>query len=75
MYMESKNTPLVSVVTPVYNRGQFVQRALFSALRQEYQNMEFIVVDDGSTDDTKQIILSIQDQDKRVILIENTKNQ
>ena len=44
--------PLVSIVVPVFNGEQFVVEALESALRQDYNNIEVLVVDDGSTDRT-----------------------
>ena len=48
--------PLISVVMPVYNRDQYVADAIQSILTQTYHNLEFIIVDDGSTDDTPRII-------------------
>lgn len=47
--------PLISVVVPVYNGGSFLAEALASVFTQTYSNIEVIVVNDGSTDDTKQV--------------------
>lgn len=67
--------PLVSVVMPSYNGSKFIEGSLHSALTQEYPNMEFIVVNDGSTDDTKDIIERLQTQDERIVVINNSNNQ
>lgn len=52
----SDRKPLVSVIIPVYNGARFVSEAVDSALRQDYENLEVIVIDDGSIDDTLSIL-------------------
>lgn len=51
-----RTAPLVSAVIPTYNYGRFVARAVESVLRQTWQPLECVVVDDGSTDDTADIL-------------------
>src|SRR4029077_20706952 len=66
------NQPLVSVVMPVYNGERYLKEAIESVLFQTYKNLELVVVDDGSVDARKTIILSYSDS--RIRLVENTKN-
>lgn len=62
-------TPLVSIIIPAYNASRYIREALESALRQTQKNVEIIVVDDGSTDNTIEYIQSYGD---RVRLIEQS---
>lgn len=65
-------TPLVSVAVPAYNVGPYIAKALDSVLQQTYPHFEVVVVDDGSTDNTKQEIQ--QFSDPRIRLIEHPRN-
>lgn len=60
------NQPLISVVMPVYNRAQYVAEAITSILGQTYSHFEFIVADDGSTDDTPRLIREFAARDARI---------
>lgn len=62
--MDKKENPLVSIITPCYNGELFVHRLLDSIVSQTYDNMEFIFVNDGSTDRTEDIVLSYTDKFK-----------
>ncbi|GAE35809.1 putative N-acetylgalactosaminyl-diphosphoundecaprenol glucuronosyltransferase [Halalkalibacter akibai JCM 9157] len=58
--------PLVSIVTPVFNAERFVTETIESVLSQTYSNWELILVDDCSSDRSKEIIQSFQEKDQRI---------
>ncbi len=65
--MNSQDTaPFFSVIIPTYNRTGSIGEAIQSVLSQTFTNFEVIVVDDGSTDDTKEIVLEIVEGDDRI---------
>ena len=70
--MYEKN-PLVSVIIPTYNRASLLKRAIKSVLDQTYKNLEIIIVDDGSTDRTEEIVKDFSD--KRIRYIHHSKNR
>ena len=63
--------PKVSVITPTYNQAQYITESIQSALDQTFQDFELIVVDDGSTDNTRAVVDSYQDPRIRYIYQEN----
>ena len=59
-------TPLITAIIAVYNGEEFIAQSIQSILRQEYPNLELIVVDDGSTDTTREIVDSFGDRVKLI---------
>jgi len=64
--MTNTNPSLVSIIIPVYNRGNLIGKALTSAINQTYTHWECLVIDDGSIDNTEDVIKSYQARDKRI---------
>jgi glycosyltransferase involved in cell wall biosynthesis len=69
--MIKQEKPLVSVIMPVYNGDFFLRKAIDSILTQTFQNFEFIIIDDGSTDQTPKILSSYNDSRLKIITQKN----
>lgn len=68
-------TPKASFVIPVYNGQAFLAETLQSCIEQTEKNIEIIVVNDGSTDSTPEILKHFQEQDERIQVINSPKNE
>jgi glycosyltransferase involved in cell wall biosynthesis len=66
--------PLVSIITPSYNQGQFIEATILSVLNQTYKNIQYIVIDGGSTDDTMDVINKYQEKID-IVIHEKDKGQ
>ena len=67
--------PEISVLMPVFNAEKYLREALDSILQQTYQDFEFVIVDDGSTDSSPEILLRYAARDNRIHLITLPDNQ
>lgn len=61
-------TALISVIVPVYNVAQYLEKSIASIQQQTYQNLEIILVDDGATDESGRLSEQIAEQDDRVLI-------
>lgn len=71
MEHSSPHCPLFSIVIPLYNKQQFIERTLQSVRNQTFTDYEIVIVNDGSTDDSEQKVLSVNDLPVRYFRTEN----
>ena len=69
------NDKLVSIVMPTYNRGNVIHKAINSVINQSYSNWELIIIDDGSTDNTKEVVRYYLEKDLRIKFVSNSLNK
>lgn len=67
--------PVVSILIPTFNRAGYLQAALASACAQTYPNLEIIVLDDASSDNTPAVVRAFQQQDDRIVYVRNHRNR
>lgn len=69
-----KQQPLISIITPVFNREDLIIECIQSVQKQKYKNYEHIVIDDCSSDGTWKIVEAFAKKDKRIVLIKSKEN-
>lgn len=67
--------PMISVIVPVYNTEKYLDKCISSIVNQTYKKIQIILVDDASTDSSKNICQNWQKKDKRICIIYNQKNK
>lgn len=72
--MRGKDYPLVSVIVPVYGTEAYLDKCINSILNQTYHNIELIVVNDASKDNSEEIILTYKKMDSRIVYCTNSQN-
>lgn len=60
------NTKIISIIIPAYNASLYIEKCIRSLINQTYRNIEVIVINDGSTDDTEQIVYRLSQIDNRI---------
>jgi len=75
MTMPSKKNVLFSIVVPAFNVEKFIHRAVSSIINQSFQDFELIIVNDGSKDNTTNIINEISNQNPKITIINHSKNE
>ena len=70
--MSKQVNPLISIIVPVYNISQYLERCINSIVAQSHKNIEIILINDGSTDDSGQICDLYKEKDKRIRVVHKT---
>jgi len=71
---DQKHRPKVSICIPTYNGAEYIEEALYSAINQTYNNIEIIICDDKSSDDTINICKAYQKKHPNIKIFQNTEN-
>jgi len=74
MLLSKSQNAKVSVVISLFNKSRFIESTIESVMAQSYQNIEIIIVDDCSTDDSYQTVRRMSEKDDRLVLLQNLRN-
>lgn len=72
---KKEKNPKISVISAIYNREKFISRFIGSVQSQSFKDIEIILVDDNSLDNSIKLIEKIKKEDKRIVLLKNKKNR
>src|SRR5574344_145120 len=67
--MKAKDNPLISIIIPVYNTADYLTKCVYSIVSQSYRNLEIIIIDDGSTDESLKLLKELFSKDERIKII------
>ncbi|KAA5544755.1 glycosyltransferase family 2 protein [Adhaeribacter rhizoryzae] len=67
--------PLITIITPTYNRAHIIERAIDSVLKQTFEDYEYLIIDDGSKDNTLELVRNYTDRDPRIKFHSHEYNQ
>lgn len=70
LYSKNTNIPKISIIVPVYNREEYLEKCIKSIIEQDFKSIEIICVNDGSTDNSLKILKRLSKQDERIIIID-----
>lgn len=70
-----ENLPMISVIVPVYNTEKYLKKCFDSLIKQTYPNIEYVIVDDASTDDSKTIIHEYMNKNLKFKLVKHDENR
>ena len=69
-FIEKNKNPKISIIVPVYNREKYLKKCINSITEQDFKDIEIICVNDGSTDNSLEILKKLSEQDERIIIID-----
>lgn len=72
-FKDKQKSPKISIIIPIYNREKYLEKCIRSVMKQDFENIEIICVNDGSEDKSLEILESLQKEDERIIIV-NKKN-